>query len=63
MDGEIVALDERGRPSFSKLQQRMHVDKPSSLRARLDVPIRYYIFDLLHLNGCKQHRIPGEQLR
>jgi bifunctional non-homologous end joining protein LigD len=51
VDGEIVALDEHGRPSFSRLQQRMHADKPGSLQVRLDVPIRYYIFDLLHLNG------------
>jgi bifunctional non-homologous end joining protein LigD len=51
VDGEIVALDEHGRPSFSRLQQRMHVDQPGSPPVRLDIPIRYYIFDLLHLNG------------
>jgi bifunctional non-homologous end joining protein LigD len=63
LDGEIVALDEQGRPSFSKLQQRMHVDKPSSLRARLDIPIRYYIFDLLYLNGIALLDQPYEQRR
>ena len=63
LDGEIVALDEQGQPSFSKLQQRMHVEKPSSLRIRLGVPIRYYIFDLLHLNGVTLLDRPYEQRR
>ena len=52
LDGEIVALDEDGRPSFSLLQQRMHVDKPSSLRARSHIRIHYYIFDLLYWDGA-----------
>ena len=63
LDGEIVALDEQGRPSFSRLQPRMHVEKPSSLRARLHVPIRYYIFDLLHLNGVPLLDRPYEERR
>jgi len=48
LDGEIVALDEHERPSFSLLQQRMHVRAPSAqLRER--VPVQLYVFDLLHL--------------
>jgi bifunctional non-homologous end joining protein LigD len=48
LDGEIVALDAAGRPSFSLLQQRMHVRAPSAgLRER--VPVQLYLFDLLHL--------------
>jgi bifunctional non-homologous end joining protein LigD len=48
LDGEIVALDAHGRPSFSLLQQRMHVRSPSAeLVAR--IPVRLYVFDLLHL--------------
>ncbi len=52
LDGEIVALDEQGRPSFSILQQRMHVEKPASLRARSSIRISYYIFDLLYFDGA-----------
>lgn len=52
LDGEIVALDEHGGPSFPLLQQRMHVDKPSSLRARAHIRIHYYVFDLLYFDGA-----------
>ncbi len=39
LDGEVCALDEAGRPSFSKLQQAG------------DAPLAYYVFDLLELEG------------
>ncbi|RPI57401.1 MAG: hypothetical protein EHM55_01900 [Acidobacteria bacterium] len=42
LDGEIVAFDESGRPSFQQLQHRS---------ARVTA-IRYFAFDLLHLNGA-----------
>jgi len=52
LDGEIVALDDVDRPSFSRLQRRMHLnDAPSISRAVRDIPIFYVIFDLLHLDG------------
>ena len=40
VDGEVCALDEEGRPSFSAMQQR----KPGT-------PIVYYLFDLLEVDG------------
>jgi len=50
LDGEIVTLGAAGRPDFGLLQQRMHVRSPSpELVAR--VPICYYVFDLLDLDG------------
>jgi bifunctional non-homologous end joining protein LigD len=50
LDGEIVAFDENGRPSFGTLQQRMHVQRPTpALRDR--VPVTLLAFDLLYLQG------------
>jgi len=50
LDGEIVTLGAAGRPDFGLLQQRMHVRAPNpELVAR--VPVSYYLFDLLDLDG------------
>ena len=50
LDGEIVAFDDRGRPSFERLQRRMHVRNPGpSLTAQ--VPVLYVVFDLLWGDG------------
>lgn len=43
LDGEVVAVDENGKPSFQMLQNRSHLPSGWSLV--------YYAFDLLHLNG------------
>src|SRR3954451_22153749 len=57
LDGEIVALEAGDRPSFSRLQARMHVGQPSP--NLLDsVPVRYYVFDLLHLDGTDLTGLP-----
>src|SRR3954447_18377023 len=50
LDGEVVAFDEQGRPSFERLQGRMHLASGVAARARL-VPIVYVAFDLLWLDG------------
>ncbi len=53
LDGEIVAIDPKtGRPSFGNLQQRMHVTSASAVRRLVrDVPVTYFVFDVLHLDG------------
>jgi bifunctional non-homologous end joining protein LigD len=50
LDGEIVALDASGRPSFALLQRRMAVRRPDDGLLRR-VPVTFYVFDVLHLDG------------
>lgn len=62
LDGEIVALDEEGRPSFSLMQQRTGFRSPTRRFAvKRDVPILYYVFDLLYLDGYDLRRVSLEQ--
>jgi bifunctional non-homologous end joining protein LigD len=62
LDGEIVALDEEGRPSFSLMQQRTGF-QPGKRRLprREGVPVIYYAFDLLYLDGFDLRRVALEQ--
>lgn len=62
LDGEIVALGPEGAPSFSLLQQRMHVATPGTgLLAR--VPARLYVFDVLHHGDRSLLEVPYAQRR
>lgn len=62
LDGEIVALDAGGRPNFGLLQDRMHVrHPPPELRAR--IPVSFYAFDLLHLDGTALLARPYDERR
>lgn len=51
LDGEIVALDEKKRPSFPRLQHRMHLSPEKVPAALKRIPAFYYVFDLLYLDG------------
>lgn len=52
LDGEIVALDPNGKPSFNALQNRVQLKTPRDIAAAdRDVPAVYFCFDLLHFAG------------
>ena len=58
LDGEVVALDEEGRASFSLMQQRTGF-RPGGKRiaAKADIPVLYYAFDLIYLDGYDYRRV------
>jgi bifunctional non-homologous end joining protein LigD len=50
LDGEVVVLDEEGRPSFQLLQNRGSEPRP----------MQYAVFDILYLDGQRLLRVPLE---
>jgi bifunctional non-homologous end joining protein LigD len=64
LDGELVAFDAAGRPSFGRLQERMHIgDVVQARRLAARVPVVYLVFDLLNLDGRSLLREPYAQRR
>ena len=64
LDGEIVALDTQGRPSFTRLQNRMHLTKPREIAAESRrTPVRYHLFDVVELDGKDVSSLPLSQRR
>ncbi|GGV72828.1 ATP-dependent DNA ligase [Streptomyces griseoloalbus] len=60
LDGEVLALDERGRASFQLLQSRMglaHSPERAARRAAV-VPVHLVLFDVMHLAGRSLIRVP-----
>jgi bifunctional non-homologous end joining protein LigD len=58
LDGEVVVLDDQGRSSFSLMQQRTGLRGAGRQTApRSDLPIIYYVFDLLYMDGYDLRRV------
>ncbi|MFZ0136234.1 MAG: non-homologous end-joining DNA ligase [Candidatus Sulfotelmatobacter sp.] len=62
LDGEVVALDDEGRASFTLMQQRTGF-RPGGRRgaAKAEVPVLYYAFDLLYLDGYDLRKVALEE--
>ncbi|MCW2924054.1 MAG: ligD, partial [Thermoleophilia bacterium] len=59
IDGEIVAFDEHGKPSFQTLQSRLGLTAAATIKARAAAtPVRYLAFDLIHLDGHDVRDLP-----
>jgi len=59
LDGEIVALDASGRPSFNALQNRAQLKNATEIAAgRRDNPVVLVCFDLLHFAGLNLRGSP-----
>jgi bifunctional non-homologous end joining protein LigD len=64
LDGEVVAFDAQGRPSFSALQGRMHIaSEAQARRLAKSAPVTYVIFDLLWLDGHSLMGLPYAERR
>jgi len=67
LDGEIVAFDSdpaHPRPSFERLQRRMHVTAPAAVRRLMkSTPVIYAMFDLLYLDGRSLIDLPYSERR
>ena len=52
LDGEVAALDEKGRPSFERIQPRiMNTDASAVAQMMKSRPVIFFAFDLLYLDG------------
>src|SRR3954471_10771176 len=52
LDGELVALDDRGRPNFQRLQQRAQLRRGLDIRhASVECPVTFFAFDVLGVEG------------
>lgn len=64
LDGEIIAPLDNGLPSFERLQRRMGVVSPSSIRRKMqEIPVMYMIFDLLYLDNHTTMELPYTERR
>ena len=59
LDGEVVALDAAGVPSFERLQPRMQAGSAAAVRLRAaEQPVAYMVFDVLWLDGHSTCELP-----
>jgi bifunctional non-homologous end joining protein LigD len=64
LDGEIVAFDGEGKPSFQLLQTRMHLRGDTAVRRQAQsAPVTYMLFDLLWLDGHSLMALPYTERR
>ncbi|SFR68750.1 ATP-dependent DNA ligase LigD ligase module /ATP-dependent DNA ligase LigD phosphoesterase module /ATP-dependent DNA ligase LigD polymerase module [Agromyces sp. CF514] len=64
VDGELVALDDDGRPSFELLQSRMNLTRAREVqRLATTAPVRLLLFDVLEIAGDDVTEAPYHERR
>ena len=58
LDGELVVLNEAGRPNFNMLQARARLGAREAKRAAIESPATLYVFDLLAFEGYDLRKLP-----
>jgi bifunctional non-homologous end joining protein LigD len=58
LDGEIIAMDEKGRQCFQCLQNYLRSLNFASQEQISPAPLIYYVFDILYLDGYDLHSVP-----
>jgi bifunctional non-homologous end joining protein LigD len=59
LDGELVVLDAMGKPSFQRLQQRVHLARATDIRAAtVRLPVTLFVFDVLACEGHDLRPLP-----
>jgi len=58
LDGELVVLNEAGRPNFNMLQARARLGAREARRAAIESPATLYVFDLLAFGGYDLRKLP-----
>lgn len=58
LDGEIVAFDENGRPSFGRLARRIHARASDVWQLTRETPVTYVAFDLLAVGDLDLRALP-----
>ncbi|MGG3692547.1 RNA ligase family protein [Heyndrickxia ginsengihumi] len=62
LDGEVIALDHNGKPSFHEVMKRDAVKHPEKVKELMEaVPISYMIFDIIFYNGEWIHQYPLQE--
>ncbi len=64
LDGEVIAVDKSGRPSFELLQGRIGLVNEADIRRKMrEIPVGYVIFDLLYSDGHSTLSLPYRERR
>ena len=59
IDGEVVVMDDAGKPSFARLQQRGRLSNPLDIkRAAVELPAAFFVFDFIAFEDFDLRPLP-----